>query len=374
MDPASCLPASNGYSDFLTPGAGPVAENIGTRQIALHHPADDRSMTATAPPAQPAPSPFEPGVSLSVETGDPTLLGDALPGWEVEYIQLGHGRFHGHIELGQTARMQFLSKDWNMGMLVRGIAPPGISVLGGPLTDGSPARVRGLPIANNEIGFVRPGLEVEFRNLDACHLFMIALPEQLLEQHAIALLGRPLSELTRGSRLRTRRDHNDLRAWFTQLNLAALCREPERLADPLVAGWIENRVLDGLIEHLATDDRPTFSKGGVKLARLVDAYLRSNLQTPLTIRDLCTALNVPERTLHKAVSTHLGVTPKALLKTMRLNAVRQALRTAPPGTGVMEIAMQWGFFHAGWFSQDYRQQFGESPSTTLRNGVTALSR
>jgi len=41
---------------------------------------------------------------------------------------------------------------------------------------------------------------------------------------------------------------------------------------------------------------------------------------------------------------------------------------------VMEIAMQWGFFHAGWFSQDYRQQFGESPSTTLRNGVTALSR
>ena len=138
-------------------------------------------MTATAPPSGTAPSPFEPGVGISLETADASLLGDALPGWDIEYIQLGHGLFHGHIELGQ--------------------------------------------------------------------------------------------------------------------------------------------------------------------------------------------MGVPERTLHQAVRTHLGVTPKALLKTMRLNAVRQALRTAPPETGVMEIAMQWGFFHAGWFSQDYRQQFGESPSTTLRKGA-----
>ena len=326
-------------------------------------------MTATAPPSGTVASPFEPGVGVSLETADASLLGDALPAWDIEYIQLGHGVFHGHIELGQTARMQFLSKDWNMGMLVRGTAPHGISVLGGPLTDGSPARVRGRPIADSEIGFVRPGLELDFRNLDACHLFMIALPDELLEQHALALLGKPLSELARGSRLRTRRDHNDLRSWFTHLNLVALCGEPERLADPVVAGWIENRVLDGLIEHIAIDDRPAHIKGGIKLARQVDAYLRSNIQTPLTIRDLCVAMGVPERTLHQAVRTYLGVTPKALLKTMRLNAVRKALRTAPPETGVMEIAMQWGFFHAGWFSQDYRQQFGESPSTTLRKGA-----
>jgi AraC family ethanolamine operon transcriptional activator len=57
----------------------------------------------------------------------------------------------------------------------------------------------------------------------------------------------------------------------------------------------------------------------------------------------------------------------ALLKTMRLNAVRQALRTAAPGTGVMDVASRWEFQHAGWFSQDYKRQFGESPSETLRN-------
>lgn len=321
-------------------------------------------MTATAPPA---PAPFEPGVGVTFDTADPTQLGNAVPGgWEVEYLQLGHGRFHGHIMLGQTARMQFLTKDWNTGMLVRGIAPPGITVLGGPLRNNGPSLIRGLSIAENEIGFIRPGLELDFRSLGAEHLFMIAVPEQLLEQHAMQLLGQPLTSLSRGSRLRTRGGPEELQRWFAQLNLAALCREPERLADPVVAGGIENRVLDGLIGQVACDERPSGAKGGVRLARLVDAYLRTNLQAPLTISDLCTAMGVPERTLHKAVRTHLGVTPKALLKTMRLNAVRKALKTAPPGTTVMDIAMKWGFFHAGWFSQDYRQQFGESPSTTLR--------
>jgi len=88
-------------------------------------------------------------------------------------------------------------------------------------------------------------------------------------------------------------------------------------------------------------------------------------QTPLTIRDLCQAVGASERTLHLAFRQHLGTTPKAHLKALRLNAVRRDLRAAPPGTGVMDVAMRWGFFHAGWLSQDYRRMFGESPSTTL---------
>jgi AraC family transcriptional regulator, ethanolamine operon transcriptional activator len=324
-------------------------------------------MTAAAPPSESAPSPFRPGVGVSFETADPALLGNAVPGgWEIEYLQLGFGRFQGHIMLGQTARMQFLTKDWNTGMAVRGTAPAGIAILGGPLRNNGPSLVRGLAVEENEIGFIRSGLELDFRSLEAEHLFMVAVPDHLLERHAMAVLGQPLTSLSRGSRLRTRGGAIALQQWFAKLNLAALCREPERLADPVVAAWVENRVLDGLIGQVATSDRPANVRGGIKLARQVDAYLRSNLQAPLTISDLCTAIGVPERTLHKAVRTHLGLSPKALLKTLRLNAVRRELLAAAPGTGVMDVAMRWGFFHAGWFSQDYRQQFGETPSATLR--------
>ena len=69
---------------------------------------------------------------------------------------------------------------------------------------------------------------------------------------------------------------------------------------------------------------------------------------------------------------HLGTTPKAHLKALRLNAVRRDLRAAAPGQGVMDVAMRWGFFHAGWLSQDYRRMFGESPSSDPGEPVAPL--
>ena len=39
----------------------------------------------------------------------------------------------------------------------------------------------------------------------------------------------------------------------------------------------------------------------------------------------------------------------------------------------MDVAMRWGFFHAGWLSQDYRRMFGESPSRTLPGRDTSAA-
>jgi AraC family ethanolamine operon transcriptional activator len=35
-------------------------------------------------------------------------------------------------------------------------------------------------------------------------------------------------------------------------------------------------------------------------------------------------------------------------------------------TGVQDVAARWGFWHLGQFSLDYKRQFGELPSATLR--------
>jgi AraC family ethanolamine operon transcriptional activator len=62
----------------------------------------------------------------------------------------------------------------------------------------------------------------------------------------------------------------------------------------------------------------------------------------------------------------VGQAPSTYLRAVRLNACRRALQCAPRTGTVQDVAAQWGFFHMGRFSQDYKALFGELPSHTLR--------
>jgi transcriptional regulator GlxA family with amidase domain len=68
------------------------------------------------------------------------------------------------------------------------------------------------------------------------------------------------------------------------------------------------------------------------------------------VGDLCRALNARERTLHAAFCDHLGTSPKAYLKQLRLTAARSELRRTQPGTRVTDVALRWGSLHFGWFA------------------------
>ncbi len=97
------------------------------------------------------------------------------------------------------------------------------------------------------------------------------------------------------------------------------------------------------------------------------AYLEENNNEPLQVIDLCKATGVSVRTLRYAFIEHFGISPKAYLVRCRLNKVRSVLRSANPSTTkICDIASQWGFWHMGQFAADYRNLFGELPSTTKR--------
>jgi AraC family transcriptional regulator, ethanolamine operon transcriptional activator len=54
---------------------------------------------------------------------------------------------------------------------------------------------------------------------------------------------------------------------------------------------------------------------------------------------------------------------------VHLNGVRRELKSdARADRAVQDIAARWGFWHLGEFSADYKHQFGELPSATLRRG------
>jgi transcriptional regulator GlxA family with amidase domain len=98
--------------------------------------------------------------------------------------------------------------------------------------------------------------------------------------------------------------------------------------------------------------------------RAVD-FVQANLQAPITLADLVATSGVAGRTLFKHFRDFKGTSPMRYLRDVRLDRVREMLRSAAPDETVIDIAMSFGFSHMGRFSAQYRRRFGENPSAVL---------
>ncbi len=114
---------------------------------------------------------------------------------------------------------------------------------------------------------------------------------------------------------------------------------------------------------------PGRSPRRMNLVTEAEAYLQTQLEHPPTLMEICKALNTSERPLNYGFQEVFGTSPMAYLKALRLQAVRQRLRSADPTTvWVADIAKQFGFWSLGHFGRDYKHMFGELPSETIRRG------
>lgn len=94
-------------------------------------------------------------------------------------------------------------------------------------------------------------------------------------------------------------------------------------------------------------------------------YMMGNLDSIVSVKDLCEAGNVSERTLLYIFRDRLDVTPKEFLQACKLRKVQQDLLSGE-AKSVTDAATRWGFWHMGQFAADYRRMFGELPSATLK--------
>ncbi|WP_420036977.1 helix-turn-helix transcriptional regulator [Streptomyces sp. cg28] len=97
------------------------------------------------------------------------------------------------------------------------------------------------------------------------------------------------------------------------------------------------------------------------------AYIDDHAHTDIGLADIAGAAQVTPRALQYAFRRHLGTTPMAHLRRVRLAHAHAALKTADPldGATVTGIAARWGFLHTSRFSAAYRAEYGRSPRETL---------
>jgi len=187
---------------------------------------------------------------------------------------------------------------------------------------------------------------------------MVQVPASLLRERS-ALTGplpaRPVLDLTRGAG----------RSWrgLVDLLMTDLERPDGLAAHPAAAASLRLALVDGLLAGLA-DDAPAPAPAEAvvrRAARLIEEHCAEPLGTP----DVAEAVHVSVRALQAGFREHLGATPMAYLRRVRLERVRESLADGSAAS-VTDAALRWGVTHLGRLSGDYRAAFGESPSETLR--------
>jgi AraC family ethanolamine operon transcriptional activator len=129
---------------------------------------------------------------------------------------------------------------------------------------------------------------------------------------------------------------------------------------------IQSALVAALATSLETEPRiPHLTLRSRALMLALD-YIEDHADDAPAVMDICRATGASYRTLNYAFLERFGVAPKQYLQAVRLDGVRKNLRTMGPHGTIIDIANHWGFWHMGQFAADYRRQFGELPSETLR--------
>jgi AraC-like DNA-binding protein len=134
---------------------------------------------------------------------------------------------------------------------------------------------------------------------------------------------------------------------------------------------LESDLLDTFILALRAGCDSLIPSPGMRMkgrfARLRQArdYIADHVHEPIALADLCNELGLSRRGVEFLFQDSMGIGPAAFIRHQRLHGVRRALLASPRAAGaVKESALQWGFWHMGHFSQEYRSLFGEPPSAT----------
>lgn len=95
---------------------------------------------------------------------------------------------------------------------------------------------------------------------------------------------------------------------------------------------------------------------------------------PLTVSLLAAQSHVTERALQQGFRRHIGMSPMAYLRQVRLRrAHQQLIESDATAETVAAVAKRWGFTNPGRFAAAYVTRYGESPASALRRSTTVIA-
>lgn len=308
---------------------------------------------------------------LVKRTQDVDVHANNLAAWEQRYEQTSGGPFCGEVcewvdgdlqvfeEVASCATSQ-RCRPWQDGVWL-GLAVPG----------GAPGlRFMGGLVHGQQLMLSGSDAPFELQVPAGQGLFGLVLRQATLAAHWQTLYDQPWPEHWRGApsvQTLSVAQRERLVGTLREV-LQCLQQRPDTLQHEATRRGLRDTLLDVLGELLMpqalSDATGARQHRRQRCVQRVREWVFEQPEAPLTVADLCARLHMTRRTLQNCFHEVLGLSPATYLRTLRLNAVRRALREGPAAATVADIAAGWGFWHMGHFSHDYKALFGETPSQT----------
>lgn len=221
---------------------------------------------------------------------------------------------------------------------------------------------RGRPITLRDI-VVTGGGAVELNVIGPAELVWIDIdlaevPPRLAKAFAAAI--------PREENLLTGRDVTfaALRRYISSLVLFHLNGLPAQQLQSRVNEVIE--LVQCALEAARVKPRSRAREKAYSLVERVEKFMWENVEDPLSLKRICEAAGCRSRSLTYYFKALVGVGPMTYLKIRRLENAHRRLKESNGPVRIFDVAADFGFWHMGHFSADYKRMFGITASETRK--------
>lgn len=296
-----------------------------------------------------------------LEADDADEQAHNLKAWQQQFDQISMGQFYGRIEEVMFEHVHAFREHTSRAIRQQCNVWPN-AIWMGFSADEKSCRINGHQVEKNQL-MIRPGnTQFELITPEDFDIYGLVVNQDSLQLVA-EKQGIKLDSHALNSPLKVWESHklNQLRHVLNDVISPAQSDISRRIQeDNLMMAMLEVLQQNG-----PSTEKPSFSKRRAVVEK-VTAYLDANPSKHVTITELCDLAHVSRRTLQYSFEDVLDISPVKFIRMARLNAVRRRLlQGLQEDETIAMVAQHWGFTHAGQFTHDYTELFGENPSMTI---------
>ncbi|ORV44596.1 AraC family transcriptional regulator [Mycobacterium conspicuum] len=163
-----------------------------------------------------------------------------------------------------------------------------------------------------------------------------------------------------------------VRAWHRALDyVTTTLASADTVGQPMIAAaaapLLAAALLDCYPSNVTAEDDLLSDATVPRALKDAMSFIHRHAAGDIGVNEIADAVHLTPRAVQYLFRQRLDTTPTEYLRRVRLHRAHQDLRAASHGSAtVTEIAQRWGFAHTGRFAVLYRQTYGHSPHTALR--------